>query len=47
MPFLQPREIRLCLHREEVWRRQPTVQSLRPDLPNQHQLPFRARRRLR
>jgi hypothetical protein len=47
MPLLQPREIRLRLHREEVWRRQLTVQSLRPDLPNQHQLPVRACRRLR
>lgn len=47
MPLLQPREVRLRLHREEIRRRQPAVQSLRPDLPDKHQLPLCARRRLR
>jgi hypothetical protein len=47
MPLLQPRKVRQRLHREEVGRRQPPVQSLRPDLPDKHQLPQRARRRVR
>jgi hypothetical protein len=47
MPLLQPRKVRQRLHREEVRRRQPPVQSLRPDLPDQYQLPQRARRRVR
>jgi hypothetical protein len=47
MPLLQPRKVRQRLHREKVGRRQPPVQSLRANLPDQHQLPQRARRRVR
>jgi hypothetical protein len=38
VPVLQPRELCLCVHREEVWRRQPSVQGVRADFPDQHQL---------
>jgi len=35
---LQPRELSVGIHREEVWRRESAVQGLRPDVPNKHQL---------
>jgi hypothetical protein len=38
VPLLQPREFRLRLHREEVRRWKPTVQGVRPDIPDEHQL---------
>lgn len=38
VPLLQPREFCLSIHREEVWRWQPCVQGVRPDLPDKHKL---------
>jgi transcription elongation factor Elf1 len=38
VPVLQPREVRLRVHREEIRCRQPAVQGVRADVPDEHQL---------
>jgi len=42
VPVLQPREVRLRVHREEVRCRQPAVQGVRADVSDQHQLYVRS-----
>lgn len=36
VPLLQSREVRLSLYRKEIGRRKPTVQGVRPDIPDQY-----------